>query len=150
MRRALSTRMGMSPSVEMDSADKANYTVAYEKKEVMRCLLCGGKDCSKCGLDAYKKLQNPAIELLHSHWITDDIIGMQRPNETSLLNGALDDMVKKKVTAVFNLTEPGEHPFCGCGVSNTSGFPYHPETLMSRGSKYLPPPSHSSRNLRFY
>lgn len=112
-----------------------NLTVGYDRKEQMRCMLCGGKDCSKCGLDAYKKVSAPAIAYLHSHWITEKIVGMQRPNETSLNNGALDDMVKQKFTAVFNLTEPGEHPFCGCGNMSDSGFPYHPETLMKRGSK---------------
>ena len=119
---------------EKSTTSTSNLTVGYERKEQVRCMLCGGKECSKCGLDAYKKVASPAIELMHSHWITDNIVGMQRPNETSLHNGALADMTKKRFTAVFNLTEPGEHPFCGCGNLAVSGFPYLPETFMSHGS----------------
>lgn len=107
----------------------------FTKKEQIRCLMCGGKDCSKCGLDAYKALPNPAIVLLHSHWINESIVAMQRPNNIAFDNGALSDMVAKKVTAVFNLTQPGEHPYCGCGVLSSSGFPYSPEKLMHAGSK---------------
>lgn len=113
------------------------YQVPFTKKEQLRCLVCGGKDCSKCGLNAYKSLPNPAIKLLHSHWINDCIIGMQRPNDTALDNGALDDMVAKNITAIFNLTEPGEHPYCGTGVLDHSGFPYSPEKLMSAGGMFL-------------
>ena len=31
------------------------------------------------------------------------------------------------ITAVLNLTEPGEHPHCGDGLEQSSGFPYLPE-----------------------
>jgi hypothetical protein len=108
----------------------------FNKKEQIRCTFCGGRDCGKCGLNAYKQLVHPAIKLLHSAWITDYIIGMQRPNDTALDAGALQDMVAKKITAVFNLTEPGEHPYCGTGVLVDSGFPYSPEKLMAAGSKF--------------
>jgi protein tyrosine phosphatase domain-containing protein 1 len=37
------------------------------------------------------------------------------------------------ITAVINLTEPGEHPHCGDGLEATSGFPYLPETFMGAG-----------------
>lgn len=106
----------------------------FSKKEQLRCMLCGGKDCARCGLDAYKAVATPAIAKLHSHWINDSIVAMQRPNDFALDNGALEDMVQKKITAVFNLTEPGEHPYCGPGLLS-SGFPYTPEKLMHAGSK---------------
>jgi hypothetical protein len=109
----------------------------FQKKEVGRCLVCGGKDCPKCGLNAYKKLEKPALYNLHSHWITDYIVAMQRPNNTVLEGGALDDMKKKKISAVFNLTQPGEHPFCGPGLIHETGFPFDPELLMKAGSKSL-------------
>ena len=41
------------------------------------------------------------------------------------------------ITAVFNLTEPGEHPFCGHGILTSSGFPYHPEAFMASGIKHF-------------
>jgi hypothetical protein len=108
----------------------------FQRKETVRCMVCGGKDCSKCGLNAYKKLEKPAIEKLHSSWITDYIVAMQRPNNEALeKGGALEDMKKKKITAVFNLTEPGEHPYCGTGILHDCGFPYTPEIIMKAGSK---------------
>jgi hypothetical protein len=108
----------------------------FQRKETVRCMVCGGKDCSKCGLFAYKKLDKPAIEKLHSSWITDYIVAMQRPNnETLEKGGALEDMKKKKITAIFNLTEPGEHPYCGTGILHECGFPYSPEIVMKAGSK---------------
>lgn len=39
------------------------------------------------------------------------------------------------MTAVFNLTEAGEHPYCGDGLEESSGFPYLPETFMREGSE---------------
>lgn len=39
------------------------------------------------------------------------------------------------MTAIFNLTEPGEHPHCGDGLEKISGFPYLPETFMREGSE---------------
>jgi hypothetical protein len=118
-------------------SDLAKLNICFDKKEQLRCLVCGGKDCPKCGLSAYKKLASPAINLLHSHWITDEIVAMQRPNEEALLAGALEDMATKKITAVFNLTEPGEHPYCGTGTLEESGFPYLPQTLMTKGSTLI-------------
>lgn len=38
---------------------------------------------------------------------------------------------RKGVTAIFNLQEPGEHPFCGDGINPKSGFSYTPELLMN-------------------
>lgn len=32
---------------------------------------------------------------------------------------------------VFNLQEPGEHPYCGDGVDLRHGFSYDPEELMN-------------------
>ena len=116
--------------------NKLTFT-GFGKKEVMRCMVCGGKDCPKCGIEAYRKVPNPAIDRLHSHWITDYIVAMQRPNNTSLEAGALADMKKKKITAVFNLTEAGEHPFCGTGNVHACGFPYNPELLMTAGIKHF-------------
>lgn len=43
---------------------------------------------------------------------------------------------RKGVVAIFNLTEPGEHPHCGDGLEKISGFPYLPETFMREGSEF--------------
>jgi hypothetical protein len=126
----------MFPLTLTNSKSKISFN-GFQKKEVGRCLVCGGKECPKCGVNAYKKLEKPAIKFLHSHWITDYIVGMQRPSTASFELGALEDMKQKKITAVFNLTQPGEHPFCGPGIIHETGFPYNPEDLMKVGSKFL-------------
>jgi protein tyrosine phosphatase domain-containing protein 1 len=41
------------------------------------------------------------------------------------------------VTAIFNLQEPGEHPYCGDGIKMRSGFSYTPETLMNNGISFF-------------
>lgn len=79
----------------------------------------------------------PAINKLHSTWITDSILAMQRPSDTLFHNADLiSQFLNSKIFAIFNLTEPGEHPYCGHGVL-TSGFPYSPEKLMNAGIKHF-------------
>lgn len=123
----------------------------FAKKERVRCMFCGGDQCSKCGIHAHQKLEKPGIPNLHSHWINESILAMQRPSDILLEEyGVLESFKKANITAVFNLTEPGEHPYCGPGVLPHSGFPYTPEKLMKAGSKPplrvhlpLPSPAHS-------
>lgn len=43
----------------------------------------------------------------------------------------------KGVVAVFNLEEPGEHPYCGDGIIPKTGFSYTPELLMNKGIQYF-------------
>ena len=44
---------------------------------------------------------------------------------------------RKGVNAIFNLQEPGEHPFCGDGINLKTGFSYNAETLMGHGVSYF-------------
>lgn len=113
-------------------------SVPFSKKDQMRCMFCGGEQCTKCGLSAYLQLKAPAIQFLHSAWISDSIIGMQRPNDVVLKErDGIAKFKAAKVTAIFNLTEPGEHPYCGTGTLEHSGFPYSPEILMAAGIKHF-------------
>lgn len=107
----------------------------FGKKERVRCMFCGGDQCKRCSPSAYLQLENPAIPKLHSSWINESIVAMQRPSDIMFDQGVLEGMKAARITAVFNLTEPGEHPYCGTGVLEESGFPYSPERLMAAGSK---------------
>lgn len=107
----------------------------FTRKERTRCLFCGGDQCKRCSPTAYLLLDKPAIPKLHSSWINDSILAMQRPSDIIFESGVLDDLKKAGITAVFNLTEPGEHPYCGTGILDATGFPYSPEKLMAVGSK---------------
>jgi len=92
----------------------------------------------------------PALAKVHSSWITDSIIAMQRPNDEMFVcpklegeeggeggEGLLEQFKRIGVRAVFNLTEPGEHALCGHGNIGSTGFPYSPEKLMAKGIKHF-------------
>ena len=62
---------------------------------------------------------------------------MQRPADELLdSENLVKQFVDQNITAIFNLTEPGEHPYCGFGLK-TSGFPYTPERFMISGGKCM-------------
>ena len=42
---------------------------------------------------------------LHSSWIVENILAMQRPNDKILEKGVLQELINNKITAIFNLTE---------------------------------------------
>jgi hypothetical protein len=126
------------PSTPLRASEKERVLCAgsaFAKKERMRCLFCGGEQCRRCGATAHTTQSSPAIKGLHSTWINDSICAMQRPSDALLKAGALESLTSQGVTAIFNLTEPGEHPYCGFGVLESSGFPYSPELCMSSGSE---------------
>jgi len=59
---------------------------------------------------------------------------MQRPSDEMFENIQLAVQFKnRQVSAIFNLTEPGEHPYCGHGNIYSSGFSYNPERFMEIG-----------------
>ncbi|XGW27413.1 hypothetical protein V3C99_007760 [Haemonchus contortus] len=89
-------------------------------------LYCKGRACRYC--NAY--LGKSAIPRLYSTWITDDILAMARPQPVHFENDEIiHNLKRKKVRAVFNLQEFGEHPSCGSGNLD-GGFSYDPERLM--------------------
>ena len=90
----------------------------------------------RCGELAYTNLKGViAFEKFHSSWITNTLVAMQRPSDELIENLKLIDQFKSAgITAIFNLTEPGEHPYCGYGIK-ASGFPYTPDVFMNAGSK---------------
>ncbi|CAM9120549.1 unnamed protein product [Ectocarpus sp. 12 AP-2014] len=103
-------------------------------KNQTKCRFCGGRLCLRCSEQCALRCKGAAVNGLHSHWISDSIIGMQRPSSRLIKTYDIVGQFKRKgVTAIFNLTEPGEHPHCGDGLEKTSGFPYLPETFMREG-----------------
>ena len=102
-----------------------------------KCLFCGGK---KCHHELVEYCPNPpAIPGLHSSWVTDDMIAMQRPSERLIKEYNIIQSYKEfynykfslNIGAIFNLQEPGEHAKCGDGVLKESGFHYLPETFFN-------------------
>ena len=129
-----------SPTVtgNLNSRDESAVTNRpFEHKESVRCVFCRGPRCRRCGKDAYLSCKSPVIEYIHSSWITDDILAMQRPADEHFVNHKFVEQLKEKgIVAVFNLQEPGEHHRCGFGIKS-SGFSYFPEKLMAAGSKFF-------------
>ena len=112
--------------------------IPFSKKQQMRCRFCSGSKCKRCSKLAYLVLASPAIPNLHSSWINHSILAMQRPSDSMLEDGrVLESFVAANITAVFNTTQPGEHPFCGAGILEQTGFPYSPEKLMAVGIKHF-------------
>ena len=69
------------------------------------------------------------------NWIDSDILACQRPSNRLIEKyKILDQFVDKGITSIFNLQQPGEHPWCGDGLA-PSGFSYDPELFMTRQSK---------------
>ena len=109
----MASNQSLSTSIELGKNGVARPAAIctnspFTKKERVRCMFCGGDKCSKCSPTAYLVLAKPAIDHLHSTWINDSIIGMQRPSdflfdECNVLNA----LKAAKITDVFNLTEPG-------------------------------------------
>jgi hypothetical protein len=101
----------------------------------MVCSLgCMGKWCKH---ENWLKCDNPAIKGLHSEWVEDLLIGSQRLSDRLIKEHDIIQQFKDKgVKAVFNLQEPGEHPYCGDGIIPKVGFSYTPELLMNNGIQY--------------
>lgn len=109
----------------------------WEQKETVRCMFCRGAKCRRCGKDAYHLCENSPIHKIHANWITEDILAMQRPADEHFVRYRFVEQLKElNIAAVFNLQEPGEHPFCGFGTKE-SGFSYYPEKLMASGIKFF-------------
>lgn len=101
-------------------------------------MFCRGSSCKRCGSSAYLSLATPALEKVHSSWINESILAMQRPSELLFAEANLIEQFQRHgICAIFNLTEPGEHPYCGTGVLGATGFPYSPEKLMAHGVRHF-------------
>ncbi|KAL9658082.1 hypothetical protein ABK040_012996 [Willaertia magna] len=106
----------------------------------VHCVFCKGKNCK---FEDYLKTEIPyesvdgsnmiAIKGLNSHYVTSNIIASQRPSSRLIREFKIIEQFKeKKVTAILNLQERGEHPFCGDGIIEKSGFSYDPENDIMR------------------
>lgn len=127
--------MSASEKIALPLGKLCVESLPWRHKEKIRCLFCGGKLCKRCGPTAYENCGAPGLQRVHSSWITESILAMQRPTE-ELVDGdakLIEQFKSSGITALFNLTEPGEHPYCGSGL-RPSGFTYTPERFMSAGS----------------
>mmetsp|Transcript_2771 Transcript_2771/g.2927 ORF Transcript_2771/g.2927 Transcript_2771/m.2927 type:complete len:466 (-) Transcript_2771:584-1981(-) len=107
----------------------------FERITKIRCMFCGGATCKN---ENWLRHPNAAIEGLHSDWITEDILAMQRPSERLIQEyNILEQFQDNGILAVLNVQLPGEHPSCGDGIIDKCGFSYNPETLSDAGIKFF-------------
>ncbi|XP_063680632.1 protein tyrosine phosphatase domain-containing protein 1-like isoform X2 [Bolinopsis microptera] len=98
-------------------------------------VFCGGKSCKYERSDVWSAEQM-AIPGLFSHWVTDNILAMARPNYTEMKKHSMIDSFKKSgITAIINLQETGEHASCGNSL-HSSGFSYDPIEFMDNEIYY--------------
>jgi len=103
----------------------------FDQKLTFICKFCGGKTCKH---ENYLSYPNSAITGLNSDWITTNILATQRPSSRIIKEFDIIKQFKENgINAIFNLQEPGEHPYCGDGINPISGFSYFPEEFYENG-----------------
>jgi hypothetical protein len=108
----------------------------FERRNKIRCTFCGGK---KCAREDWTRHSNAAIRGLHSDWINENILATQRLSSRIIQEFDIIQQFKEYfvyragITSVINLQLPGEHPYCGDGLKERSGFSYMPEELYNSG-----------------
>ncbi len=96
----------------------------------MQCsMFCGGRQCKYESRDKWKPNQM-AVDGVFSHWVTDNLVAMARPNTALIERGGLIDTFKRLgIRSIVNLQTPGEHASCGPKL-HKSGFTYDPNDFM--------------------
>ncbi|XP_076679060.1 uncharacterized protein LOC143374659 isoform X1 [Andrena cerasifolii] len=107
----------------------------FTPQAIQCAIFCGGSRC---------KYENPkswpavhmAIQNIFSHWVTDDVLAMARPNTAQIIK---KDIIAQfqgwSIKTIINLQTPGEHASCG-GPLEASGFTYDPNLFMRNGIYY--------------
>ena len=73
-----------------------------------------------------------ALKGIYSHWITEDILAMSRPNTAQIESMELIKQFRASgIKSIINLQMPGEHASCGPKLQ-PSGFTYDPNDFMKQ------------------
>merc|ERR1719192_2903534 len=125
---------GLQGSTDM-SVVEPSYSMVGESLRLntpneMQCsMFCGGRRC-KYESDTSWKPSETALNGIYSHWITEDLLAMARPNTSQIkqhdIIGQFDQL---GIKSIVNLQMPGEHASCGPKLEN-SGFTYEPNEFM--------------------
>ncbi|XP_057379821.2 uncharacterized protein LOC130702174 [Daphnia carinata] len=96
---------------------------------------CGG---SKCRYDTYDRwsAEDMAVDGIFSHWVTDKILAMARPNSNLIeKKDIVGQFIRLGIKTIINLQTAGEHAHCGPPLT-PSGFSYLPEIFMDKDIYY--------------
>ncbi|CAK9812688.1 Protein tyrosine phosphatase domain-containing protein 1 [Anthophora plagiata] len=107
----------------------------FTPQAIQCAIFCGGSRCKYENPKAWPPV-HMAIQNIFSHWVTDDVLAMARPNTAQIIK---KDIIAQfqgwSIKTIINLQTPGEHASCG-GPLEESGFTYDPNVFMKRGIYY--------------
>lgn len=96
--------------------------------EIQCSMFCGGRKC-KYEISEHWKPDEMAIKGVFSHWITDNLLAMARPNRERIRE-TIAEFQSHGIRSIINLQTPGEHASCGPKLHAESGFTYDPKDFM--------------------
>ncbi|OAD61090.1 Protein tyrosine phosphatase domain-containing protein 1 [Eufriesea mexicana] len=107
----------------------------FTPQAIQCAIFCGGSRCKYENSKAWPPV-HMAIQNIFSHWVTDDVLAMARPNTAQIIK---KDIIAQfqgwSIKTIINLQTPGEHASCG-GPLEDSGFTYDPNVFMKHGIYY--------------
>ncbi|XP_025267437.1 protein tyrosine phosphatase domain-containing protein 1 isoform X1 [Camponotus floridanus] len=107
----------------------------FTPQAIQCAIFCGGSRCKYENPKAWPPV-HMAIHNIFSHWVTDDVLAMARPNTTQIVK---KDIIAQfqgwSIKTIINLQTPGEHASCGDPLEE-SGFTYDPNIFMKNNIYY--------------
>ncbi|XP_012238136.1 protein tyrosine phosphatase domain-containing protein 1-like [Bombus impatiens] len=107
----------------------------FTPQAIQCAIFCGGSRCKYENSKAWPPV-HMAIQNIFSHWVTDDVLAMARPNTAQIIK---KDIIAQfqgwSIKTIVNLQTPGEHASCG-GPLEESGFTYDPNVFMKHSIYY--------------
>ncbi|XP_012340481.1 protein tyrosine phosphatase domain-containing protein 1-like [Apis florea] len=107
----------------------------FTPQAIQCAIFCGGSRCKYENSKAWPPV-HMAIQNIFSHWVTDEVLAMARPNTAQIIK---KDIIAQfqgwSIKTIINLQTPGEHASCG-GPLEESGFTYDPNVFMKHGIYY--------------
>ncbi|UYV76444.1 PTPDC1 [Cordylochernes scorpioides] len=118
----------------------ARYSLLSEKirqsasGDLQCSVFCGGKKCRYETPGSWSP-GDQAVPGVYSHWVTEDILAMARPNTPAMESHSLLAHFRTAgIRSIINLQTPGEHACCGpAPLHEDSGFSYLPQVFMDAG-----------------
>lgn len=137
LRRHRSERTVSAEKLRVDQSRQDSW-LDRTRQRIHCSFFCGGRRCKFERWSALNRDQQEkcAIQGLISNWVGEDLIASQRPSSSLFPKFSLIQQFKaKKVSAVVNLQEKGEHRNCGPdGILTSTGYSYSAnDDLMAKG-----------------
>ncbi|XP_043794705.1 protein tyrosine phosphatase domain-containing protein 1-like isoform X2 [Apis laboriosa] len=104
----------------------------FTPQAIQCAIFCGGSRCKYENSKAWPPV-HMAIQNIFSHWVTDEVLAMARPNTAQIIKkNIIAQFQGWSIKTIINLQTPGEHASCG-GPLEESGFTYDPNVFMKHG-----------------